>query len=292
MRRLVLLTVLATFGLLALCRPALAQTTPLLVDAKWLSARLGDPSIRIVDMVGEPTDYGMGHIPGAVYASLRDIRFPVPIGGYRLPTEEELSPILARLGIGPDTHVVVYDEGSSLNAARLFFTLDVFGHPKVAILDGGIEAWKRAGLPLSREPATVPRTTYRPSLRPERVASSEEILAVLGDSTVALVDARSRVEYDGTAQMGKRGGHIPGAVHIEWLQHLQPDKTFKPVSELRALYEGRGVVPDKQVVTYCQTQHRGSHSYFVLRLLGYDRVVGYDRSWAEWGSRDDLPIER
>jgi thiosulfate/3-mercaptopyruvate sulfurtransferase len=292
MRRRLPLTALASLLVLLLCQPVCAETTDLLVDAKWLHARLGDPSIRIVDIAGDLQDYERGHIPGAVPASLRDIRVPVPAGGYRLPTEDELAPVLARLGIGPDSHVVAYDEGSSLNAARLFFTLDVFGHPKVSILDGGIGAWRRAGLPLSREPAIVAGSTYRPSLRTDRVVSAEDIVRALNNPSIALVDARSRVEYDGTAQMGKRGGHIPGAVHIEWREHLQPDMTFKPVTELRALYQAHGVLPDKQVVTYCQTQHRGAQAYFVLRLLGYDRVSGYDRSWAEWGSRDDLPIER
>jgi thiosulfate/3-mercaptopyruvate sulfurtransferase len=291
-RRSLLLFALASLVLGTPGRPAAAGSTDLLVDATWLHARLGDPGIRLLDMTGDPQAYAQGHIPGAVHASLQDIRFPVPVGGYRLPTADELAPVLARLGIGPETHVVAYDDGSSLNAARLFFTLDVFGHPRISILDGGIESWRRAGFPLSREPGTVRPTTYRPSLLSDRVLSTEDLLKVLGDPGVALVDARSRVEYDGTAQMGKRGGHIPGAVHIEWRQHLQPDMTFKPVSELRALYAAHGVLPDKRVVTYCQTQHRGAHTYFVLRLLGYDQVGGYDRSWAEWGSRDDVPIER
>lgn len=109
---------------------------------------------------------------------------------------------------------------------------------------------------------------------------------------MVLVDARTPAEYAGKDVRAKRGGHIPGAVNIEWKRNLRPDGTFKPADELRAMYSAQGVTPDKTVVTYCQTHHRGSHAYFVLRLVGYPRVVGYDRSWVEWGNRDDLPIAR
>jgi len=106
------------------------------------------------------------------------------------------------------------------------------------------------------------------------------------------VDARTPAEYSGRELRARRGGHIPGAVNVDWTEHLRPDGTFKPLAALRTLYVARGITPDKTVVTYCQTQHRASHSYFVLRLLGYPHVVGYDRSWSEWGNREDLPIAR
>jgi thiosulfate/3-mercaptopyruvate sulfurtransferase len=283
------------FGLAALLLgtpPALAQGTGLLVDAAWLSARLGDRDLRIVDMVTEAEEYQKGHVPGAVYLNVNDSRVAVAAGGFRLPTVEEGARLLGGLGIGPDTRVVIYDDSGGLHASRLFFTLDVFGHPKVAILDGGIQAWRRAGLSLTTEIPKIAHTTYRPGLRPERVASAEWVRDRLKDPGVALVDARSPDEYTGKDIRAKRGGHIPGAVNIEWKQNLQPEGTFKPVEELRAMYAAKGVTPEKTVITYCQTHHRAAHDYFVLRLLSYPRVVGYDRSWIEWGNRDDLPVER
>jgi thiosulfate/3-mercaptopyruvate sulfurtransferase len=107
-----------------------------------------------------------------------------------------------------------------------------------------------------------------------------------------LVDARSPKEFRGEDVRAKRGGHIPGAVNIEWTQHLADEKTFKPADELLALYEKVGVTKDKTVVAYCQTMHRGALNYFTLRFLGYPDVRGYDRSWSEWGNDVSLPVER
>ena len=276
----------------ALVGPAGAETVPLLVDTAWLAAHLGDGNLRIVDMVSEPRDYRRRHIPGAVYLNVDDARIKVPAGGYRLPTPAEGERLVSDLGIRRDTHVVIYDDSGGLDAARLFFTLDVIGHHATSILDGGIEAWRRAKLPLTTQVPHVARTDYRPAREPERVASAEWVRDRLNDPTLALVDTRSGAEYAGKDVRARRGGHIPGAVNIEWRQNLRPDGSFKSAEDLRALYVAQGITPDKTVVTYCQTHHRAAHTYFVLRLLGYPRLVGYDRSWSEWGNRDDLPLAR
>ncbi len=282
---------LATVLWLALAGPAAAQGGGLLVDAGWLHAHLNDADLRVVDMT-DAKDYRRGHVPGAVHLSLEAARVKVAAGGYRLPTADELARLVGDLGIGPDTHVVIYDDGGGLDAARFFFTLDVFGHRAVSILDGGIAAWRRQKLPLTIETARVARSAYRPVLQADRVASAEWVREHLTDATVALLDARTAAEYAGKDVRARRGGHIPGSVNVEWQQNLRPDGTFKSREELAAMYAAQAVTPDKTVVTYCQTHHRAAHSYFVLRLLGYPRLVGYDRSWSEWGNRDDLPIAR
>lgn len=264
----------------------------LLVDAEWVAAHGGDGGVRLLD-VRSLGEYQQGHIPGAVHFDVAQVR--IERDGVRgmLPTPEALDAIFGRHGIGRKTTVVLYDAKGGLWASRVFFALEYMGHPDARLLNGGWLAWVGERRPVSRAAPRVTSVVYRGRPDPAKVADAAWIVAHLDDPAVKPLDTRSPGEYAGKDVRSARGGHIPGAVNVNWIENVSgPSMAFKSAEELRALYTKAGVTPDKEVVPYCQTHMRGSHSYFALRLLGYGKLRGYDGSWQEWGNRDDLPVER
>jgi thiosulfate/3-mercaptopyruvate sulfurtransferase len=239
-----------------------------------------------------PEEFAAGHIPGAVHLDLWGVSLidtdPGPLKAFMWMIDH----LLNLRGVTADTPVVVYDEQSGIRAARAFWFLEYFGHPRVQLLDGGFGAWRAAALPITREADAPPKSTWTGTAQPHTIATWRDVQARLGDPGVVLLDTRTDGEYAGTTVRGKRGGRIPGAVHLEWTRNLGPDGAFKPAGELRAMYEHAGVTPDKEVITYCQGGYRAAHGYLALRLLGYPRVRNYTGSWKEWGDRTELPVER
>jgi thiosulfate/3-mercaptopyruvate sulfurtransferase len=194
-------------------------------------------------------------------------------------------------GINQDSTVVVYDDIAGMRSARLFWFLEYFGHDDVHLLNGGFNAWEAARLPVTRE-ATIPKAgNFKMKARPQRLATAEEVLARLGKPEVVIVDTRSDAEYTGQLVRAKRGGAIPGAVHLEWTNNLDSKGFYKTADELSAMYTQRNITPDKEVIPHCQGAYRSAHTYLALRLIGYPNVRNYLGSWGEWGNRVDLPIE-
>jgi thiosulfate/3-mercaptopyruvate sulfurtransferase len=198
---------------------------------------------------------------------------------------EKFAQIMSRLGISNNTQVIIYDDLQGLLAARFFWLLEYYGHEKVALLNGGYPQWAAENRELTKLLPDISPDAFISSADPTRLATKEYILSTMGREEVILVDARSPVEY--------KGGHIPGAVNINWLNGVDGEPAvFKSAQELYRLYYESGAGPDKEIITYCQTGVRAAHSYFQLRLLGYESVRVYDGSWEEWGSDADLPIEK
>ena len=232
-----------------------------------------------------------GHIPGAVHLDLYGLSL---VNTDSAPLDAFLwmiAHLLTTRGVDGDRTVVVYDDQSGMRAARAFWFLELFGHQDVRVLDGGVGSWERQGFFTTTE-ATVPnKANWNVGRVEARLATWRDLQERLGQSEVVILDTRSDGEYCGTTVRAKRGGAIPGAVHIEWTKNLNSDGEFKSASELVALYEAAGVTAEKEIVSYCQGGYRAAHSYLALRLIGYPRVRNYVGSWKEWGDREDLPIE-
>ncbi len=193
-------------------------------------------------------------------------------------------------GVTPDRPVVLYEEQSGIKAARVFWFLEYLGHPNVRVLDGGLPAWTRAGLPVTTAVTTPTPSSWHGDPDSSRLATWEQVLERLDQAGTAIVDTRSPGEHTGAVVRAKRGGAIPGAVNLEWTNNLTPEGMFKSETELRAMYSAIGVTPDREVVTYCQGGYRAAHTYLALRILGFSRIRNYTGSWKEWGDREDLPV--
>ena len=265
----------------------------LLVTPKALSEMISGAGARrpLVLDLRPPEEYSAGHIPGAHHLDLWGVSLidtdPAPLKAFMWMIEH----LFQTHGVQASTPVVIYDEQSGIRAARAFWFLEYFGHPSVRLLDGGFNAWTAAGLEVTREAAPPPKSEWTGKRQEHTIATHREVRQAIRTTGAVVLDTRSDGEYTGAVVRAKRGGAVPGAVHIEWTRNLAPSGEFKDPDELRQMYEDAGVTPDREVITYCQGGYRAAHSYLALRLLGYPRVRVYVGSWKEWGDREELPVE-
>lgn len=268
------------------------MSLPLLLEPDDLAARLGSLDLLVVDL-SKATTYAQYHVPGAVHLEYAQIIHGRPPTPGLLPDDTQLSHAFSSIGLTPATQVVAYDDEGGGKAARLLWTLDVIGHAHSSLLNGGLHAWANEGHAHNNAPVAVAPSDYIVKRTDQGFADKDYVLSRLGRSDVALLDARSAAEYSGAKAFAARGGHIPGAINIEWLEAMDQQRNLrlKPAAELRALFESRGVTPDKEVIAYCQTHHRSAFSYLVLKSLGYPNIKGYAGSWSEWGNDPGTPVE-
>jgi len=269
-----------------------------LVETGWLSEHLEDPAIRVAEISEDVTLYDQGHILGAVHFNWKSqLQDPVRRDWV---SKEQFELLLGTHGIGNDTTVVLYGDKNNWFATYTFWLFQIYGVERVKILNGGRGKWIAEGRPMTKVVPTHPQATFRARAADFTIrAFRDQVLERLGK--VALVDVRSPQEYSGELiampaypqEGAQRGGHIPTAQNISWAQNVRDDGTFKAPAELRALYEAKGITPDKEVIAYCRIGERSSHTWFTLKyLLGYPTVRNYDGSWTEWGSLVGVPIEK
>jgi thiosulfate/3-mercaptopyruvate sulfurtransferase len=255
-----------------------------------LQAVLDQPNVLVVGVVSDEA-FRQAHIPGAVHITPKALQNGQPPAPGRLPDAEHLSALFSSLGLTPDTHVVAYDDEGSGWAGRLLWTLAVLGHPHWSCLDGGIIAWQASQLATEAGEHAPQSSTYHATIGTQYRITTDALMQQLDNPAYRIWDARSHAEYTGEKAFSQRGGHIPGAVHLEWtdLMDRSRDLRLLPPNKLRELLASRGIDEHARIVTHCQTHHRSGLTWLAGFLLGLD-IVAYDGSWGEWGNRSDTPI--
>lgn len=264
----------------------------LLVSADELSSMMEREDIFLIDA---RSDSAEAYVPGAIHFAaipeLGDTTNPIP--NY-LIGPEAFQEKMRNIGLDQNDKVVIMDAGNSLEAARLFYALEYYGFLNASILNGGIAAWQENDYPTADEPETVSETgNFSVEVQPARFCDYETIVAASSDTSKVIFDVRSEGEYTGEVERAEKNGHIPNAVNLEWSAVLESDGIpyFKPAGEIREMYSAAGLTPEKEIIPHCQTNNRGAHAYFTLRLMGYDSVRPYEASWAEYGNREESVVE-
>lgn len=265
-----------------------------LVDTAWVQEHLDDPNVRLIDLSDSEEVYLEGHLPGAVYVDMReDITNPEDPTRGQIMTREGMSELFSGLGIEQDDTLVLYDNKDNVQAARAYWSFKYYQHPNVHILNGGTKKWLADGYDLTDETVSYPASDYAANAADPAIRTTwDDVVASVDDPSTLFCDTRSLLEYHGVNVRAERGGHVPGAINVDWPAAVNSDGTFRSAAELYTLYTNAGFTPDHDIITYCQTGVRSAHTWFVLHeLLGFPSVRNYDGSWEEYGNNQDSPIQ-
>jgi thiosulfate/3-mercaptopyruvate sulfurtransferase len=279
-----------------------------LVSTEWLSGHLDDPGVRVLDctthlaplpdnsyytVLPGRDDFLKAHIPGSAFVDMdRDVADTSAPFHFMLPSDIQFAESMSALGIGEDTLVVSYSAANHWWATRMWWMLRVFGHERAAVLDGGLQKWRRETRPLESGVATLRERAHFPvrSARREMVATKDDVLAAVGDPDICTINALRSEQHSGTGGVyyGRRG-HIKGSVNLPAMATVDENNVYKSADELRRMFAGPLSKP--AVIAYCGGGIAATADTFALAMLGYDNVKVYDASLSEWARDLALPME-
>ena len=279
------------FFFILLVSPFMANAqASILVSPQWLNEHKNDPNLVILQVNFLQAEYEKEHIARARFLWPSWLAPNSPRANYNSPDLAEAQKLLRNLGISNSSHIVICHVRNEVSpSARMFLTLENLGlKGQVSFLNGGLDAWKKEGLPVTNEVPTVAKGNYK--VKQNGILVDKEYVLKTLQSTNVVVDARMQKFYDGEPTGNPRDGHIAGAKNIPYTELVDASNVFKPVDQLQTYFTA--VVPDKktEVVTYCFIGQTASVVYLAGRLLGYD-VKLYDNSLQEWSWMDNLPME-
>ena len=271
-----------------------------LVDTEWVAQHRNDPKVKLVEVDVDTSAYRQGHVPGALgwnwSTQLEDqVRRDIP-------DQASWEALLSQSEISADDMLIFYGDNHNWFAAFAYWIAKMYGHDNVRLMNGGRKKWELEKREMTTEEPKPTAAQYKSKgFNKELRAMQPDVAKALGQGNNALVDVRSPAEFTGEVlappglqETAQRGGHVPGAKNIPWMQAVnEADGTFKSADELKERYQREGITPDKAVIAYCRIGERSSHTWFALHeLLGYPNVKNYDGSWTEWGSMVGTPIEK
>lgn len=271
-----------------------------LVSVEWLESQRGDKNLCIVDgswhMPAEQRDaqaeYSAGHIPGAVFFDIDEHSAAGDLP-HMMPQPLDFAESAGALGLLPGNTVVVYDTKGLFSAARVWWMLRTFGFSDVKILDGGLPAWSKAGLPLDSGKVALSSVTPAINFAADAVVDASQVLAASDSRSAQILDARSQGRFDGVdpePRAGLRGGHIPNSVCLPFTELLDSDARLKSNEALAAVFDSLGIDGSKPVITSCGSGVTAAILTLGLYCIGRNDIALYDGSWTEWGGRSDLPV--
>ena len=276
---------------------------PSLVSSDWLSRKLNNPNIKIIDASwhmpaanrNAVEEYEHAHIPGALFFDIDDISStdsPLP---HMMPSAKKMIHKMLEKGIDDSNHIVIYDNSDLGSAARAWYMLKTFGHEKISILNGGFQKWLSESRPTDNNIPQVSKGSFSAIKNDHAIRSIDQVLKNLISRKEQVVDARSNGSFLGMTPEPRaelKSGHMPYSYNVPFDQLLNEDKTYKLKKDIKQIFFNSGVDLNQKIITSCGSGMTACVLLFSLHLIGHNENSLYDGSWTEWGGHPDTPVNK